>query len=432
VPLFSSALSYVEGVQPLLPRHEPTTDAFLDLQGSFGVSHIFPTQIVIVPDNSNEMLTRAWFDAACTFVKRVAANVTAEMDRQGRDCLSPPGQPCMVPADFEGLMIIGGNCTAELYDAIPSELVLNASDGRVVWTHNVSDAKLEQLVAFMLETIGNADHLATKVRLTTAIDPFGEDGRAWLQAVRDALGANEYVDGVHIGQLFFTGLPLEQMDGAHDTFEALPLVVGATLCIVCVVLLVAFQSILVPIRAVLCLVWMLIVTFGSALLVYQQGALEGLHVGFVSPTGGALFWMSPCISFSIVVGLGLDYDIFLMESAVEFWDHGASAREAVVMALDATGNIICLAGVIMTLAFGALLIGSSSCLNQIGYLLIVGVLIDCFITTKVIIPCAMTLLPYDLNFWPRKRPPGIARSNTALAGNVRHIAENDTTWEVAD
>ena len=75
--------------------------------------------------------------------------------------------------------------------------------------------------------------------------------RAWIQAVRDALVANEYVDGVHIGKLYFTGLPQEQMDGAHDTFEALPKLVGATLCIVGAVLLVSFRSLLVPIRAAL-------------------------------------------------------------------------------------------------------------------------------------------------------------------------------------
>ena len=79
-------------------------------------------------------------------------------------------------------------------------------------------------------------------------------------------------------------------------------------------------------------------------------------------------------------------------------------EEQLALALEATGNIICVAGVIMTLAFGALLAGNSAALNQIGYLLIVGVLIDCFITTKIVIPCAMALLPGDLNVWPRKRP----------------------------
>ena len=102
-----------------------------------------------------------------------------------------------------------------------------------------------------------------------ASDELRHLARAWIQAVRDALVANEYVDGVHIGKLYFTGLPQEQMDGAHDTFEALPKLVGATLCIVGAVLLVSFRSLLVPIRAALCLIWMLVITFGSALLVYQ-------------------------------------------------------------------------------------------------------------------------------------------------------------------
>ena len=90
----------------------------------------------------------------------------------------------------------------------------------------------------------------------------------------------------------------------------------------------------------------------------------------------------------------------------------------------------------MTLAFGALLIGSSAALNQIGYLLIVGVLIDCFITTKIIIPCAMALLPGDSNFWPRKRPPpppklGGAAGHGLSGGGTRitHISED---WEPAD
>ena len=83
------------------------------------------------------------------------------------------------------------------------------------------------------------------------------------------------------------------MDGSQYTFDSLPRVIGATLGIVCLVLLVAFRSLLVPIRAVLCLVWMLVVTFGSAVLIYQDGALEGLGMGSFAPSEGAIFWMSP-------------------------------------------------------------------------------------------------------------------------------------------
>ena len=68
--------------------------------------------------------------------------------------------------------------------------------------------------------------------------------------------------------------------------------------------------------------------------------------------------------------------------------------------------------------------GNSAALNQIGYLLIVGVLIDCFVTTKLIIPCAMALLPYDLNFWPRKR--GAARA-TELSVQPLEVATGSGT-----
>ena len=54
-----------------------------------------------------------------------------------------------------------------------------------------------------------------------------------------------------------------------------------------------------------------------------------------SRDGGALFWMSPCIAFSIVVGLGLDYDVFFTESVIEAYDKGASAKEAVIDFLTA-------------------------------------------------------------------------------------------------
>ena len=90
-----------------------------------------------------------------------------------------------------------------------------------------------------------------------------------------------------------------------------------------------------------------------------------------------------------------------MESVIEFYDEGYSGKQAVVKALEQTGNIICVAGVIMFLAFGALVLGVTPSLNQIGYLLCLGVLLDCFVTTKLIIPAAMALIPDKWNFYPR-------------------------------
>eukprot|EP01050_Picozoa_sp_SAG11_P010195 SAG11_NODE_1008_length_6205_cov_3.939240_9_plen_97_part_00 len=78
------------------------------------------------------------------------------------------------------------------------------------------------------------------------------------------------------------------------------------------------------------------------------------------------------MAFSILVGLGLDYDIFLMDTVIEHYDVGADAKEAVLLALAHTGTIIVAAGLIMFLAFGAILLGTTPVLDQIAFLLCFG------------------------------------------------------------
>ena len=58
----------------------------------------------------------------------------------------------------------------------------------------------------------------------------------------------------------------------------------------------------------------------------------------------------------------------------------------------------------MVTAFLSLLLSTTPTLNEIAWLLIVGVLLDCFVTTKLIIPATMTIIGRG-NFWPRRFPP---------------------------
>jgi len=246
---------------------------------------------------------------------------------------------------------------------------------------------------------------ATKVSVALKLNPFTKDGQQWITSVRDSIAHHSSdLNRTSIGTIVLSGVGPEQMDGAAQTFASFPLMVAVTLLIVCVVIGLSFRSVMVPVRAVVCIIWMLALVFGAAVFIYQSGALEWLGLAAFKPMGGALFWMSPCIAFSIVVGLGLDYDVFFTESVMENYDKGLSARDAVVAALAHTGNIICAAGIIMAIAFGALLFGSPA-LNQIAFLLVFGVLVDCFITTKVIIPAICALFSTKANFWPRPRKP---------------------------
>lgn len=94
---------------------------------------------------------------------------------------------------------------------------------------------------------------------------------------------------------------------------------------------------------------------------------------------------------------------------MEHWYHGKGGRAAVIEALDQAGTIISAAGIIMFLAFGALGASTTPVLNQIGFMLCVGVLLDCFITTKVR-PRA-SIQHFGERF---KIPDGISRPTSSL------------------
>mmetsp|Transcript_28884 Transcript_28884/g.70314 ORF Transcript_28884/g.70314 Transcript_28884/m.70314 type:complete len:881 (+) Transcript_28884:59-2701(+) len=364
------SFDYVEGVLPMLPHDNDATVAFVALQQSFGVGTVFPNTLLLRPPKGTDVASAAWLEKACASLHRVARDVSNSLADKDIDY-------AMSFSDFTGLMVQHGVCTAALVDAFPPV-------GKLLSSRYVSNG-------------------ATKVSVSLKLNPFTRDGQQWIKAVRDALAHES--ERPEVGTLVLSGIGPEQMDGADATFHAFPLMILVTLLIVTVVIGVAFQSVIVPIRAVICIVWMLAIVFGAAILIYQKGALEWLGIPAFQPQGGALFWMSPCIAFSIVVGLGLDYDVFFTESIVEAYDKGATAKEAVVEALAHTGNIICAAGIVMAIAFGALMFGSSA-LNQIAFLLCFGVLIDCFVTTKLIIPAVCSLLSTKKNFWPRKRKGG--------------------------
>lgn len=91
---------------------------------------------------------------------------------------------------------------------------------------------------------------------------------------------------------------------------------------------------------------------------------------------------------------------YFTERLAEEREHGYVERVAASRALAATANLISAAGVIMMVAFLSVLLSSTASLNEIAFMLIVGILIDCFITTKVVIPASVALTG-KLTFWPR-------------------------------
>lgn len=140
----------------------------------------------------------------------------------------------------------------------------------------------------------------------------------------------------------------EGWDGVSLAFDNLPLAMTLSFVGIFVLVGLAFRSVLIPLRTTLTIALTLAFVFGAAVLVYVHGILDWTHfVGFSSV--GSILWMPPLVSFSIVTGLCLDYDIFLLVRIKEFKDEGLSTVEAIARGLWKTGSIVTSAGIIMTI-----------------------------------------------------------------------------------
>lgn len=200
------------------------------------------------------------------------------------------------------------------------------------------------------------------------------------------------------------------MDAIDTVYDRLPVVLAVTM--VCCLILIGLLTVSVPfgIMSVTLIFWTIIVVFALGVFVYQDGAL-GPGAWVPLSKDGGLAWMIPALTFTIILGLGLDYSIFLLLRVCECREKGMSDRDAFVYGVARTGPVITSAGIIMAIAFSGLMMSSIPMLNQQAFLLVTAVLIDTFFIGCLATPAIQTPLG-KWNWWPRKVVAGRARSTS--------------------
>ncbi len=177
-------------------------------------------------------------------------------------------------------------------------------------------------------------------------------------------------------------------DIVNNDFRFLTVIVVAGII---ALLFIALRSILIPIRLEITILMSIIWAIALSMLIWDVFASL------------QLVWFIPLFMFTVLNGLGMDYDIFLMTRIEEErFEKGLSDKQAIVEAVVSTGKIISIAGIIMAAAFGSLLLTLSPPTRQIGLTLMLGVLIDAFIIRIILVPAIM-MIAGKWNWWPRKR-----------------------------
>jgi RND superfamily putative drug exporter len=197
------------------------------------------------------------------------------------------------------------------------------------------------------------------------------------------------------------GGPPSSVDVIDTAYGAFPWLVLAVLVLTYILLLRAFRSLLLPLKAIILNLLSIGAAYGLLVLVFKWGGGSALGLQSFDQIE---FWI-PIFLFAMLFGLSMDYEVFLVSRMREEWDNGRSNEEAVAAGLAKTGRLVTAAGLIMFAAFMGFVVGSILGLQQFGFGLAAAILIDVTIIRALLVPSAMKLFG-RWNWW---LPPKVAR-----------------------
>jgi hypothetical protein len=192
------------------------------------------------------------------------------------------------------------------------------------------------------------------------------------------------------------------MDNVDVTMQRLPWSFGVTVFLSFVVIAWTFGALLIPIKLLFTVGLPITWTYGCALFVYADGWLDFTGLEGLSNDGG-MMWLSPVCTCTVLLGLALDYDIFLFARVWEFRQEGFSDVESIQLGLSATGPIITSAGLIFGITFSGMLMSQIPLNNQLGFIFVFGLLADTFLVRTALVPSILSFFPF-LNWWPMRMP----------------------------
>jgi RND superfamily putative drug exporter len=97
----------------------------------------------------------------------------------------------------------------------------------------------------------------------------------------------------------------------------------------------------------------------------------------------------PVIVISILFGLSMDYQVFLISRMHEEWSHSRDNSRAVQVGHGETGQVIVAAGIIMTCVFGAFLVNGQRVIAEFGLALAAAILLDVLMLRLILVPALM-------------------------------------------
>ncbi len=201
---------------------------------------------------------------------------------------------------------------------------------------------------------------------------------------------HDYVPRARFGsaRVFTGGGPPAGVDFIDRAYGVFPWLVLGVLAVTYLVLMRAFRSLLLPLKAVILNLLSVGATYGLLVVAFRWGV--GGLIGL--PQADQIEAWIPIFLFAMLFGLSMDYEVFLLSRMRELYDETGDTERAVALGLMRTGRIVTAAAAIMVAAFSGFMLGSLIGLVQFGFGLAVAIAIDATIIRALLVPALMKLM----------------------------------------
>ncbi|HLQ61274.1 MAG TPA: MMPL family transporter [Candidatus Acidoferrales bacterium] len=230
----------------------------------------------------------------------------------------------------------------------------------------------------------------------SVISKYADNDQRTAALVQDIRGTiAPHIPNLNRFTVYVGGQTATVADYESSLFGRFPAVAGVVALVIFLILMMFFQSLALPVKAVLMNLISIGATFGILSIIFQHGFLSRL-LGFTSTDYVTI--ITPGILYVMLFALSTDYEVFMLSRVKEYFQNFGHNEEAVAAGLQHTAGIITAAGLILVFTFGSFVVSSTVVLKEIGLGLALGVLLDSTVVRVVMVPATMRLLGAG-NWW---------------------------------
>lgn len=295
------------------------------------------------------------------------------------------------------------NAKAQSLGVSPEQLAMMMTPAQKAEAQATINAQVEQYAPYyqlqlIAERIAKLDGVSSaQAALTTdggtkgviqvvpTTGPSEEATKALVGTLREDKTQKDLV-GDTSATLAVTGTTAIQIDINQKLAEALPIYLAVVVGLSFIILMVAFRSILIPLKATLGFLLSVAAMFGALVAVFQWGWLG------ITDAPAPIVSFIPIIAIGILFGLAMDYEFFLVSGMQEAFHFSGKAKQAVVDGFAIGSRVVVAAGLIMVSVFAGFISNHDATIQSMGFALALGVAIDAFVVRLVIVPIVMSYI----------------------------------------